>query len=67
MSKKQIKKITIEMKENKDGQEMSFTTTGFTSFEVLGILRLYEQQTSIEILQRMGNTKLSEEKTGIDT
>jgi hypothetical protein len=63
MSKKQVKKITIEMKENKDGQEMSFTTTGFTSFEVLGILRLYEQQTSIEILQRMGNVNNTEKQT----
>ena len=44
--KTQKKIIRIEQK----GDKIHFTSEGFTNYELLGLLRLYEQQISINLL-----------------
>lgn len=47
MKKEKTKVITI----SETDELISFSNKGFNKFELLGLLRLFEQQTSIAILQ----------------
>ena len=50
--KKEEKSIKITVSET-----VKFEVRGMTLFEVLGILRLYEQRMSIELLSKLENNK----------
>lgn len=48
--------VTIEVTEDDGKPTIQFTADGFTNFELLGLLRFYEQKVSMGILE---NTKMT--------